>query len=474
TRRGNDLYAIGATCTHYGAPLNEGLLVGDTVRCPWHHACFSLRNGEALHGPALSPVSCWHVEQKDGNVFIREKLPEKTPMALPETPHLPQKIVIIGGGAAGNAAAEMLRREGYVGSLTMLSSDSSVPYDRPNLTKGYLSGSAPQEWIPLRSPEFYVEQKIDLKLNTTVTAINTAQRQVSTNDGKQYSYDTLLLATGAEPVRLPVPGADLPHVHYLRSLDDATALIESATKAHHVVIIGASFIGLEAAASLRARDLEVQIVGREAHLMEPVLGAKVGDFIRELHESHGVTFHLAAGVTSINSKHVTLADGTQLKADLVLIGIGVKPRLQLADQAGLKQNRGVVVDQYLRSSDPHIYAAGDIARWPDRVSDTEIRVEHWAVAEHLGQNAARNMLGRQQPFETVPFFWTEQYDFTLGYTGHAEQWDEIQIDGSLAEHDCSITYLHEGKKLAVATVQRDLEGLHAEAEFEQLIASKRK
>lgn len=471
SRRGNDLYAIGATCSHYGGPLAEGLLVGDTVRCPWHHACFSLRTGEALRAPALNAVSCWRVEQQNGMVYVREKTTAEA-TTLPQTDGMPKSIVIIGGGAAGNAAAEMLRREGYAGSLTMLSADSSVPYDRPNLSKGYLAGSAPEEWIPLRSAEFYQEHDINLILHAEAASIDTVHRHVQTVDDNQYSYDALLLATGAHPIRLPVPGADLPHVHYLRTLADSTALVARAAGARRAVVIGASFIGLEVAASLRARNIEVDVIGKENVLMERILGPEVGAFLRTLHETHGVHFHLGTTVTAIDQHGVTLENGEQLNADLVVVGIGVQPALALAQQAGLALDRGVTVDQYLETSIPGIFAAGDIARWPDKLGGQPIRVEHWAVAEQQGQAAARNMLGRREPFDAVPFFWTEQYDFVLAYTGHAEQWDQIQIDGSLDARDCTLTYRRGGKKLAVATVQRDLESLKAESSFEQAIGAR--
>ena len=468
-RRGHELFAFDAFCTHYGAPLGDGLLVDDTVRCPWHHACFSMRTGEALRAPALNPIVCWRVEQRDGNAYVGEKLELPAPPRSSTSSSIPQSVVIIGGGAAGNAAAEMLRREGYAGGITMLSADESGPCDRPNLSKGYLAGMAPAESNPLRSPEFHKEHGIELKLNSRITTIDTAHRRVRLGDGASHAYDALLLATGAEPVRLDVPGSSLPHVHYLRTLADGDALVAKALTSQRAVVIGASFIGLEVTASLRARNIAVHVVAPDTVPMERILGREVGTFVRKLHERHGVIFHLGTTATSIDELGVTLKTGERLDADLVVIGIGVRPALSLAEQAGLAIDRGVTVDEYLETSVPGIFAAGDIARWPDRLTGERIRVEHWVVAERQGQTAARNILGRRERFDAVPFFWTEQYDFSLAYVGHAERFDKAEIEGQLdaEKHDCTITYCRGGKKLAVALVRRDLEGLRAEIEFEK-------
>ena len=483
-RRGDELFAIGAICTHYGAPLETGLLVGDTVRCPWHHACFSLRTGEALCAPALDPVSHWRVEevrdlarqftpveQRVGAVYVREKLERAAPHSHTPAGGTPESVMIVGGGAAGNAAAEMLRREGYADRITMCSADGALPCDRPNLSKGYLAGAASEESNLLRPAKFYRDHDIDVRLGARVTAIDVGNGRLELADGSRHAYGALLLATGADPVRLDVPGGDLPHVHYLRTLADSRALVAKALASRRAVVIGASFIGLEVAASLRARSIDVHVVGPEKIPMEKILGPEVGDFIRRLHEEHGVTFHLGTTAVSIDERSVTLKNGETLQADLVVIGIGVRPVISLAEQAGLAIDRGVTVDEYLETSAPRIFAAGDIARWPDRLTGEPIRVEHFVVAERQGQTAARNILGQRERFDVVPFFWTEQYDLGIAYVGHAERWDKAEIDGRLVARDCMITYRRAGKKLAVAVIHRDLEGLRAEVDFERAIAT---
>lgn len=464
-RRGDEYFAIGAECSHYHGPLAEGLMVGDTVRCPWHHACFSLRTGEALRAPALSPVACWATEVRAGKVVVLGKVATKPSARAAAVP--PQKVVIVGGGAAGFAAAEMLRRQRYQGSIVMLSDDDAPPVDRPNLSKDYLAGSAREEWVPLRDDGFYTEQAIDLRLKASVIGLDARAREIELGDGSKLAYDRLLLATGAEPVRLPLPGSDLPHVHTLRTLADCRAIIAQAATARRAVVMGASFIGLEVAASLRARGIEVHVVAPEKRPMERVLGPQLGDFVRQLHEEHGVVFHLADTASAIDSRQVTLNSGGTIAADLVVVGVGVRPRLTLAEKAGLAIDRGVTVDAYLQTSAPGIFAAGDIARWPDPHSGEAIRVEHWVVAQRQGQTAALNMLGAQEKFDAVPFFWSQHYDVPINYVGHAENWDEIAIDGDIAGRDCTLRYKRKGSVLALASIYRDAESLAAEARMER-------
>jgi NADPH-dependent 2,4-dienoyl-CoA reductase/sulfur reductase-like enzyme/nitrite reductase/ring-hydroxylating ferredoxin subunit len=463
-RHGTSFFAVGAACTHYGGRLAEGLLVGDTVRCPLHHACFSLRTGEALYAPALNPIACFDVEQRAGKLFVLQKRAageKRKPAAAPAS------VVIVGAGAAGNAAAEMLRREGYAGPVTMFGAEDSVPYDRPNLSKDYLAGTAPEEWIPLRPTEFYAEQHIELRLGTPVDRIDAAARTITLTNGQSVPYGALLLATGADPVHLTLRGSDLPHVSYLRSLADSRSIIARCGGAKRAVVVGASFIGLETAASLRARGIEVTVVAPEALPLARVMGDALGAWIKRVHEQHGVVFRLGTKPLAIDSAAVTIDDGTVLPADFVVLGIGVRPVTALAAASGLATDRGVVVDEHLRTSAPSVFAAGDIARWPDARTGQRIRVEHWVVAERQGQVAARNILGDKARFDAVPFFWSVHYDATISYVGHAESWERIDIAGDIEARDCALAFRRGKTTLAVATVGRDHASLEAEEAMER-------
>ena len=467
-RRGDEFFAVGGHCTHYGGPLAAGLMVGDTVRCPWHHACFSLRTGEALRAPALDPVPCWRVEILGDKIFVREKLPSPDPKRGTQGP---SSVVIVGGGAAGLAAADMLRREGYDRAVTIVSADDSPPIDRPNLSKDYLAGTAQEEWVPLRPPDYYRDRHIDLLLHSRVSSIEPNNRRIVVENGNQLEFGALLLATGADPIQLPIEGATDSQVHYLRTFADSKAIIAKAASAKRVVVVGASFIGLEVAASLRTRGILVDVVAPESQPLERVMGSEIGLFVRKLHEAHGVTFHLGQTVSKASARTITLSGGTHLEADFIVLGVGVRPSLILAEQAGLAVNRGIEVNEYLESSVPGIFAAGDAARWPDPHTGERIRVEHWVVAERQGQVAAKNILGRRERFDAVPFFWSQHYEVAINYVGHAEKWDAIEIDGSLDARNCTVLYKKGGRSLAAVTISRDLQSLQAEAAMEGAMQS---
>lgn len=466
-RVGDEILAVGGVCSHYGAPLAQGIVVGDTVRCPWHHACFSLRTGEALGAPAFDPLPRWKVLREGDRISVAGKVSageQATTLSPKRDLHgAPKRFVIVGGGAAGFAAAEKLRRRNFTGQVTMLSADDDAPCDRPNLSKDYLAGTAEEAWIPLRSPEFYTENKIDLQLRTVVRRIDAGARAVITDDGRAVPFDRLLLATGADPVHLPLPGAGQSHVFVLRSVADSRAIIARARQSKTAVVLGAGFIGLEVAAALRERGLMVQIVAPDARPLEAVLGPELGDFIRSVHERHGVVFHLETTAVRIDERTVRLSNGRVLDADLVVIGAGVRPNLSLASDAGIAVARGILVNEFLETSAAGIFAAGDVAQWHDLNTTESRRVEHWVVAQRQGQVAAENMLGHNRPFLSVPFFWSTHYDVTIRYVGYARSWDAIEIDGSIEGRDCLVAYQNSGKTIAVAAIGRDVQALEYEA-----------
>jgi 3-phenylpropionate/trans-cinnamate dioxygenase ferredoxin reductase subunit len=470
TRLDGRCHAVGATCTHHGAPLAEGLVVGHTVRCPWHHAAFDLHSGAVERPPALDALPCWTVEERDGRVRVTGRGPPSVATSgagRARNARSPSSVVIVGGGAAGVMVAETLRGDGYGGPVTILDDDADAVVDRPNLSKGYLAGSDPEEWVTLRSPAQLAERGITLR-GARVGALEIGRRSVQLVDGDSLAYEALVLATGATPVRLPVPTAGELPMLTLRSLSDAKAIVRAAEQApnRRAVVIGASFIGLEVAASLVARGITVHVVGPESRPLERVLGPEVGDWIRALHESNGVVFHLGHTPAATTPNGVLLDDGSLLPADFVVAGVGVRPNVGLAEEVGIGVDRGILVDRLLTTSAPDVYAVGDIARWPDMRSGKRIRVEHWVVAQRQAVTAARNVLGTGEVFNAVPFFWSAHYDAIVSYVGHAETWEHVEIDGSLPARDAEVRYIAEGRVLAVATVGRDRAHLEAERELE--------
>ncbi|MEP6857083.1 MAG: FAD-dependent oxidoreductase [Gemmatimonadales bacterium] len=475
-------FAVGAKCTHYGANLAEGVLVSETIRCPWHHACFDLRNGAASRAPALNDLPSYTVAVENNTVRITGKrdhtqlraddirprgsrAPER--VLLDEIPvRGPSSVFIIGASAAGIACAEMLRREAYRGPITLADVDPDAPYDRPNLSKDYLAGNAPEEWLPLHPRDFFETQKIGILSGVEVLEIDTASKTVRLSNGTVQHYGTLLIATGASPIRLDIKGGE--RIRYLRTLADCRAIISTLGGARTAVVVGASFIGLEVAASLVTRGLEVHVVGPEILPLQRVLGTELGELIKSVHEERGVRFHLGRTARELDDKTVILDDGARLDADLVIAGIGVRPNLELAERAGILLDNGIAVNEFLETSAKDVFAAGDVARWPDAYSDARLRVEHWVVAERQGQVVARNMLGHRDRFDDIPFFWSAHYDkLSIQYTGHVEHWDETRIDGDVMKFDCAVSYMVNGKRRAMATINRDRQNLETEVAMER-------
>lgn len=445
--------AVAATCTHYGGPLGEGIVVDGQVHCPWHHACFDLVDGKP-HGPALNPLACFDVRLEGGKIRVGKK----REIAVKQVAG-PSRVVIVGGGAAGVACAEALRQEGHAGQITIVSAEGTDPVDRPNLSKDILAGTAPEDWAFIRTTDMLHEHRIELVAGEA-TEIDRARKTVTVGS-KELSFDALVLATGAEAIRLPIEGAALPHVHTLRTLTDNRLIIGSDLT--NVVVIGSSFIGLEAAASLRARGANVTVVGPDEVPLAKVLGTKLGAFVRAVHESKGVQFRLGRKPAAIHTREVVLDDGSVLPASSVVMGVGVKPRTALAQAAGLTIDRGVVVDAQLEAADG-IWAAGDIARYPWH--GQPMRIEHWQVAVRQGQAVARAMLG-QSVRQSTPFFWSQHHDVTLGYVGHAEQFDEPTIKGSFEARDAHVIYRERGVIRAVVTLGRDKLALEVEAAMDR-------
>ncbi len=459
-------YAVAGNCSHYGAPLDKGVLKGTNLICPWHHACFDIRSGERLEPPALNDLRHYPVRIADGDVVVT--LPNDNQTEPPiRTVTSDETIVIIGGGAAGNAAAEELCRLKFTGKIIILSAVPAVPIDRPNLSKDYLDGHAQPEWIPLRDEKWYASRSIDLQLNTSVTRVNPSEHTVTTKDGKSIAYNKLLLATGATPRQLrDTPGTDLSNVFLLRELDDATRIIEATQGAQKAVVIGASFIGMEVAASLaKGRKLSVTVVAPEALPFERILGPEIGRMFQSEHEANGVQFRLRSEVAEIKGKgnkvaSVVLKSGEEIPADLVVIGVGVQPTTDYLAESGLKMNdkdHSVEVNEKLQTSHPDIYAAGDIARWQTDDGNST-RIEHWRVAQQHGIVAARNLAGRGDEITAhVLFFWTTQWDVELRYVGHAEKWDEIIYRGRPQDKDFLAFYVAKRQLLAAAGLNRDAE-----------------
>jgi NADPH-dependent 2,4-dienoyl-CoA reductase/sulfur reductase-like enzyme/nitrite reductase/ring-hydroxylating ferredoxin subunit len=464
-------YAVGATCPHYGAPLADGVLSGERLVCPWHQACFDVTTGGLLEPPALDGLPRYDVRVQGGRIRVTvptAPLDRPTPeTSVSEDTADPRVFVVVGGGAAGYTAAATLREEGFRGRVVMITREDRLPYDRPSLSKDYLAGHAEPEWMPLRPEEFYDEHSIEVIRGREVVALDATSKTLTLDDGRLLGYTAALVATGAIARRPPIAGIDLPNVLTLRGFDDADAIVRATEGASRAVVVGASFIGMEAAASLVERGIAITIVAPSSVPFEKTLGREIGTMFRALHESRGVSFELGSKVIRFDGEtaieHVVLENGTRLEADLVVVGAGVEPATAFLRGIALDEDGGVVVDEYLRAGDG-LYAAGDVARFPDPLTGERTRIEHWRTAEQQGRVAARNMAGRATPFAAVPFFWTTQYGESLQYVGHTSNWDEILFDGDVAGRDFLAVYVKDGRIVAAAGSRRDAQmGAIAEA-----------
>jgi NADPH-dependent 2,4-dienoyl-CoA reductase/sulfur reductase-like enzyme/nitrite reductase/ring-hydroxylating ferredoxin subunit len=463
-RVGDNCHAVGANCTHYGAPLVDGALVGDRIICPWHHACFRASTGALLEPPALDALPSYPVEIRGDDIFIEmpaEPTDRRTPeMTKADTNADKRVFVIIGGGAAGYAAAQTLREDDFSGRILMVTREDRTPYDRPNLSKDYLQGHAEPEWMPLRSDEFFEEHNIELLRGREATALDTAAKELKLDDGSTLGYDSLLLAPGGAPRRLSLPKSDLANIFVLRSFDDADAIAAAAESAKNAVIIGASFIGMEAASSLKQRGLSVTVVAPDRVPFEKTLGPEIGKMLQSLHEYNGVKFRLGGHAIAFEGSErvesVVLDSDERLDADLVIVGIGVVPATGFLEGINLEKDGGVRTDEYFRLSDD-VYAAGDIVHFPAAHTGEFIRIEHWRTALQQGRVAAHNMAGKPTAFTAVPFFWTTQFDATLAYVGQAKFWDEVIFQGDVSQQEFLAFYIKDRQVLAVAGMNRDRE-----------------
>jgi len=432
------IYACGNECSHYHAPLSDGLLAGHIVTCPWHNARFDVRTGGLEAAPGLNDLPTWETRVAEDAIWVRPAGSGAIPMPEGEDS---RTFLIVGGGAAAGSAAETLRREGFAGRIVMVTDESRGPYDRPNLSKDYLTGEAPAKWLPLRSEKFSARLAFELVTGQPVVSLQATRRTIGLQDGTSLKGEAILLATGGRPRMLDVPGAQLPGVLTLRTWEDADRILAALEgsggqqRAARAVIVGSGFIGLETASSLRKRGLEVAVVGREALPMAGVFGEQIAARLLRLHEDNGVRFHLGRQAVEFRGqerlREVLLDDGTRLEADLAVVGIGIRPATDFLAGSGvaLQADGGIPVNERLETSMPGVFAAGDIAAVPDPRAGGLRRVEHWVEAQRQGSHAARCMLGASAPYREVPFFWTRSYGGAVRYVGHAVSYDQVVFRG---------------------------------------------
>jgi NADPH-dependent 2,4-dienoyl-CoA reductase/sulfur reductase-like enzyme/nitrite reductase/ring-hydroxylating ferredoxin subunit len=454
--------AFGARCPHYDAPLADGLLHDGRLMCPWHGGTFDAHTGDLLEPPPLAGLAPLAVRVADGDVIVdlpdRPSRQRTMPMAERDRDDR-RTFAVVGGGAAGGAAVEALRQHGFTGRIVLISREDRGPYDRPNLSKDYLAGTAGADWLPLRPESFYERHAIELRC-AAVERLDVATSRLEFTDGTTLTPDAVLIATGGTPRRLDVPGADLPGVFTLRSWSDCDAIIAALEGAAAAVVVGASFIAMETAASLRERGLEVTVVAPDAVPLATQLGAELGGYLQARHERHGVRFRLGRTVARVDGDDrvcaVELDDGSRIDAALVVAGIGVAPATGFVANVEVNDDGSLDVDDELRVNDHGVWAAGDVARYPEAHVGGRARIEHWRLAEQLGRAAAASMAGHGRPFAAVPGFWTQQFGLRVAYVGVGRDWDETIVVGDIGRGDFTVVYAH-GERLVAAAGTRDLD-----------------
>lgn len=463
SRVDGEYHAVSAECTHLGAPLEQGVRCGRHVICPWHHARFRVDTGAHVEAPGSDDLCRFPVEVENGKVYVR--LPDDIQdRQVPDMAAAdPQKdgrcFVVLGGGAAGGACAEALRQQGFRGRIVMVTAEARPPYDRTALSKAFLADDD-EALFTIRDASFLEEAGIELQTGRCAESIDVADSRVVFREGDPLAFDALMVATGSAPRRLDVPGADAAAVYTVRTPEDAQAIRKAAAGARRAVVVGASFIAMECAASLRSRGLEVTVVAPEAVPFEAKLGREVGGVLHGMHEAEGVRFELESQVAGIDRRNgttfVSTAGGKELEADLVVVGIGVQPRTGVFADRHLDANGGVRVDRRLRVTDLEtpVYAAGDIASFPYGSDGTRVRIEHWRTARQQGRVAGTNMAGADEAFDRVPFFWTRQFGESLQYVGHAASWDDVIVEGKPEEKDFIAYYVRSDRVDAVAAMGR--------------------
>ena len=459
---GGEVYAVENKCSHFGLPLDKGALCEHRLRCPFHHACFDVRDGAQLEAPGMDGLRTFAVRTEGQDILVA---PEPTvrptenyaPAAPPESGVY--DYAIVGGGVAAAYATEAIRELDPTGSLVLITEEELPPYDRTHVSKALMQGGKDVHELPLRSADFYTRHGVELRSGTRVETVD-AHRKIIRAGGQELRYERALLATGGRPRQLGIPGVSgTKRVFTVRSAHDGERARRAVNEGDRVTIVGGSFIGLESAMSLGKQGGKITVVAREDTLFAKLFGPEVGRWIQGLHEAKGVHFRLGVSPRELRTEDgkpsaLVLEDGSEIPTDVLIVGIGVVPATDYLAGLATNDDGSVSVDNHLAASVAGLYAAGDLARYPGRAG--AVRIEHWKVAGQQGRIAGRNMAGQSEPYTMVPFFWSNQQGTNLRYVGHATDYDSVTFDGQPGDEDGFLAYYRRGDQLqAVLGVKRD-------------------